>query len=232
MAGCPGFCGYYLSLCIVKCLSGHHNALRQMLLKKKMRCECFEPASNRPSTHFLADLPACHPVGLMLEPSGLAFGGSGGGQAPRMGQLCLPSTRQRPHDCRLYPHEQKLRVRNLVFNLDMCRRDSFSDVLKMADPRLVFPFYIFYTCFILTVFFSLGLLRPLTFSFEFCSEKSPQWKFFNLCAKMLSLSEEAREYKLRAYRVLLVAQNPPSYAQCSVPAIARVCTRASPFHSD
>lgn len=95
MAGCPGCCGYYLSLCILKCLSGRHNALCHMLLKKKMKCEWFQLASQQVLHSFpLADLPACHPVGLMLKPSGLAVESYSSGQAPCVCQFCLPLTSQ------------------------------------------------------------------------------------------------------------------------------------------
>lgn len=42
----------------------------------------------------LADLPACHPVGLMFEPSGLAVESCSSSQVPCMCQLCLPLTSQ------------------------------------------------------------------------------------------------------------------------------------------
>lgn len=89
------FPGYYLSLCILKCLSRRHNAFTPNSTEEENEVWAASAGLEQVLHLFpLADPPACHPVGLMLEPIGLAVDSSSGGQVPRLFQLCLPLTGQ------------------------------------------------------------------------------------------------------------------------------------------
>lgn len=83
--------GYYLSLCILKCLFGRHNALHLMLPKKENEVWMLSAGREHVLLSFpLADLPPCHLVGLMSEPSGLAVESCSSSQVPHVSALPSP----------------------------------------------------------------------------------------------------------------------------------------------
>lgn len=83
-------------------------------------------------------------------------------------------------------------------------------MLKAVDLRLVYPFlYILYT-FLSQFFFPQGLLRPFTFSFEFCSENRLSGNFSISVPKMLcALSEWGGKLKGIQIESLLCAVGCP-----------------------
>lgn len=114
-------------------------------------------------------------------------------------------------------------IQNLIYDLlwkklPVCvfynkynKRDLSLDILKVADPQLVYAFlYMFLSpgCFSIWDYWC-----HFTPSFEFSSESHLSGIFWVSPATMLSLSEEAnwREYKLRSYCLLLVASASKSH---------------------